>query len=140
MKEDMEIGAELVEFYWINKKPSSHVWLSDLLKELQEENKDLIKVRMYLTSPQQKYDIRSLLVWKGLEVLNLEGVRLKGMENFDMIHWGRPEWNEIFQRKCKRVKKGVVGVFFCGNNVLARELHEVCVRFSGSSKMVNFEA
>jgi len=134
VKEDMEIGTELVEFYWINKKPSSHVWLSDLLKELQEEKKEFIKVKMYLTSPQQKYDIRSLLVWKGLEVLNMEGVRLKGMENFDIIHWGRPDWNEIFQRKCKRVKKGVVGVFFCGNNVLAKELHEVCVRFSGSVK------
>lgn len=121
------------DFYWINRKPTSNSWLSSLFKELlnNEDVKNFIKIRMFFTNPQQRYDLRSVLLWRGLEILHQNGVKINGLELFDLMHWGRPDWDEIFQNKIKEIKKGTVGLFFCGNNHVAKELHQKCLKYSG---------
>ena len=121
------------DFYWINKKPTSNTWLSSLFKELlsNEEVKKFIKIRMFFTNPQQRYDLRYVLLWRGLEILHQNGVKINGLELFDLMHWGRPDWDEVFQNKIKEIKRGTVGVFFCGNNRVAKELHQKCLKYSG---------
>jgi len=86
---------------------------------------------MFFTSPHEKYDLRSILLWKGIEILYSEGVKIKGLEHFDLMRWGRPEWSEIFEEKAAQIGSGKVGVFFCGNAMLAKELHDNCVKKSG---------
>jgi len=129
-----EAAAEgSVDFYWVNRKPTGHVWLSSLFKDLQndESSKSLIKINMYFTSANTKYDIRSLLLWKGMETLSKQGKKIKGMEHFEMMHWGRPDWDQIFRKKVKQIGHGNVGVFFCGNNFLAEELYKNCLKHTG---------
>jgi len=122
-----------VDFYWVNRKPTSNIWLNSLFKELlsHEEVKNFIRIHMFFTNPQQRYDLRSVLLWRGLEILHQNGVKINGLELFDLMHWGRPDWDEIFQNKIKEIKRGTVGVFFCGNNYVAKELHRKCLQYSG---------
>jgi predicted ferric reductase len=132
-KENSEnINTKSVDFYWVNRRPSTHKWLTNLFKELQnhEASKSLVKIHMFFTSPHSKYDVRSLLLWRGLEILHNAGREIKGLEYFDFMFWGRPDWDFIFQQKAKEVGKGTVGVFFCGNNFLAKELHQKCLKYS----------
>ena len=46
------------------------------------------------------------------------------------IFWGRPDWDNIFQRKTLKFRKDIqeetkVGVFVCGNNALVEDIYEV---------------
>ena len=135
IKADSEAGVKTksITFYWVNRKPSSQSWLNGLIRELQadEVTRELIKIKMYFTSPHEKYDFRSLLLWKGLEILHKEGVAIKGLELFNLMHWGKPDWDQVFKKKAQQVGKGKVGVFFCGNNYLAKDLHRNCLKHSG---------
>jgi len=75
-------------------------------------------------------------LWTGLEILSKKGVEIPGLESFDMMHWGKPDWNSMFERKKLEVKKGKVGVFFCGNPFLAADIRKMCLKHSGD---VSFE-
>jgi len=125
-----------VDFYWMNKKPQSILWLGKVLSELSGVDKEgeWFRMNIFWTKPQNKYDLRSWLVWYGLGLLIEKGEG--GVECFRGMEWGRPDWEEIFRRKSERVGKGRVGVFVCGNRSLAKEVYTNCVRFSGG---VNFE-
>lgn len=69
-----------------------------------------------------------------MDLLNKKGIALPGLENFSIIRWGKPEWGSMFERKVKEVKCGRVGVFFCGNKFMAKEIHDLCVEHSGKVK------
>mmetsp|Transcript_32746 Transcript_32746/g.29622 ORF Transcript_32746/g.29622 Transcript_32746/m.29622 type:complete len:89 (+) Transcript_32746:2659-2925(+) len=74
--------------------------------------------------------MRSFFLWHGLDILEKRGVKLKGLEHFRIMNWGKPDWGRIFERKKKEVKLGKVGVFFCGNKFMSNDIHEQCLAHS----------
>ena len=117
-----------IDFYWINRDPSSHIWLNDLFEEVKRNDlSDILTIQVYFTHPQQKYDLRSLLIWKGLEFLYEKQASLgEGLKHFNLVCWGRPEWNSIFERKAKRSNRKKIGLFYCGIDPLAQEIYDIC--------------
>jgi len=53
----------------------------------------ILRTYMFFTSPQGKYDIRGYFLWLGLEILHKKNVEIPELEAFDMMHWGKPDWN-----------------------------------------------
>ena len=117
-----------VEFFWLCRNPSDHGWLSKMFADLlmQENVNKIVKIYMFFTGPHSKSDLRVFLLWHGLNKIHEKGIPVKGLEHLNIMHWGRPDWNEIFERKKNELKHGTVGVFYCGNPFLAKELHEKC--------------
>jgi len=124
-----------VDFYWVNRKPASHTWLNGLLQDMQsnEKFKSILNINIFLTALHAKYDLRSLLLWRGLSILTDRGKTVKGLDHFNVVHWGRPNWNQIFRKKASEFPKGTqVGVFFCGNKDMGAKLYDVCENTSGN--------
>ena len=126
-----------IGFFWMCRNPSNHGWLSKLFADLQSQDKakQIIDIHMFFTGPQNKNDLRMNLLWSGLNKIHEKGVFVKGLEHLNIMHWGRPDWDQVFLEKKREIKKGNVGVFFCGNTFLAKEINEKCHRHS---KHVNF--
>lgn len=131
-KEDMPS----IEFYWVNRKPTSYGWMGKVLLDVQARDPDrnILKTYMFFTSPQAKYDMRSFFLWTGMDILSKNGVKVPGLEHFNVMNWGKPDWDQVFKRKIATVQKGNVGVFFCGNQYLDKEIHELCIKYSGEVK------
>lgn len=78
--------------------------------------------------------MRSFFLWTGMDILSKKGIKIPGLEHFNVMNWGKPDWNVMFKRKVEKIKKGEVGVFFCGNKYLAKEIHKLCIKHSGDVK------
>jgi len=128
-----DFKVKFIDFYWVNRKLSSHKWMSKVFIDIQRQDPagEFLKLHIFFTSPQSKYDIRSFFLWNGLSILHKRGVIIPGLEHFDIMHWGKPDWDVVFREKTFELQgRGRVGVFFCGNEYLAKELKKKCEQHS----------
>jgi len=132
---DSKYKTSSVDFFWVNRKPTSHTWMNSVLHDVQADSKikNIVNINVFLTSLQAKYDLRSLFLWRGLAILTSKGRSIKGLDHFSVVHWGRPNWNQIFRKKREDYPKGTsVGVFFCGAKELGVKMYQVCQKNSGN--------
>ncbi len=132
-----DIKIRKVHFVWLNRTQESFEWFSELLKELEAEDKTgLVESNIYMTSG--KTDITA-------SMLNLAMDLSYRFTNIDLVtgfsartHFGRPNWERLFGDIAKSEKGKKVDVFFCGAPVLAKQLERHCNKFKFYFHKENF--
>jgi hypothetical protein len=86
------------------------------LLELEQNNvNNFLEIHTYLTGQLNDEEIRNIM--RGANGAD----SITGLQS--PTHFGRPNWNEIFDKVSKEHDR--VGVFFCGPAVLSKQLYKV---------------
>ncbi|RKP11573.1 NADPH oxidase B [Piptocephalis cylindrospora] len=116
-----------VHFYWICRDYQTVEWFQDLLRALEEEDKDgLLEIQVYLTGELSTEQIHNVALNdasnKGLET-NGDGPRdaMTGLQA--PTYYGRPNMDVIFERLSDQYHSTDVGVFVCGPKSLEKSIH-----------------
>jgi len=128
-------GTFLVQkayFFWISRDKNAFEWFSDLLVALEQENiNNFLEIHTYLTGQLSVEEIRTIMygVDQGAD-------QVTGLQS--PTHFGRPNWQEIFQDLSEKHAGQNVGVFFCGPAVLSKQLKKFCNLFTSAKTKTKF--
>jgi NADPH oxidase len=118
-----------VYFFWVCRDYDSFEWFQSLLMAI--EDQDLgnhIEIHTYLTAKISTDDIENIIS------NDVGGERDAVTDLRAPTHYGRPNWDRIFQSIADVHPATEVGVFFCGPKVLGSTLHRQCNKFSGGGE------
>jgi len=122
-----------VYFYWICRDKNSFEWFSDLLAALEQANiNQFLEINTYLTAPLSVDEIRNVMYG-----IDAEADQITGLQS--PTHFGRPNWDQIFSQNAKNHNGQDVGVFFCGPNVLSKQLYAMCRKYTDSKTKTIFK-
>ncbi|KAL6654762.1 hypothetical protein ACP70R_008227 [Stipagrostis hirtigluma subsp. patula] len=118
-------------FYWMTREQGSFDWFRGIMDEVAEKDeKGVIELHNHCTSVYEKGDARSALITMiqslnqakgGVDVVS--GTRVR-------THFGRPNWNNVYNRIAGNHRGQRVGVFYCGRPNLTKELHDLAQELS----------
>jgi FAD-binding domain/Ferric reductase like transmembrane component/Ferric reductase NAD binding domain len=108
-----------LDFIWMSSKFGEDDWLVREMLPLAESN--IVRLHRFITS--EKAEDAQVEPW----TLDYEHVPLK-------THYGRPDWNEVFEGIAERSKSGsVIGVFLCGPNSIWVAVQQAAMRAMAKS-------
>jgi len=122
-----------VHFFWICREQSNFSWFSNNLRAIESNpaTHDSIEITTFFTSTHGRHDLRSMLLWFGINEGNF-GDMISGLHS--KSYWGRPDFNAIFDHiNVLYNNKKNVGVFFCGPPALSDELSRLCKVHNGKN-------
>ncbi|KAG6410660.1 hypothetical protein SASPL_128725 [Salvia splendens] len=110
-------------FYWVTKEQGTFDWFKGVMNEVVEmDHNRVIEMHNYCTNVYEEGNARSLLISKlqsiilaksGIDIV--AGTRVKS-------HFGRPNWDTVFQTISTNHPGSKVGVFYCGAPATMRDL------------------
>lgn len=125
-------GPEKAYLYWVTRDQSSFAWFRDFIKQISKTNRkeSIMEMHNFLTSMYKEEDARSVL----LSTIQALSHAKSGIDFISQTpvhtHFARPNWSSIFSKLSRRHGGSQIGVFYCGPSALARELEELCTKFS----------
>ncbi|XP_022146260.1 putative respiratory burst oxidase homolog protein H [Momordica charantia] len=126
-------------FYWVTKEQASFDWFKGVMDDIAEYDQDkIIEMHNHLSCVHEEGDARSALITmvqriqqsRG-EVDVISGSRIR-------THFARPDWKKVFRGLASTHKGSEIGVFYCGQHSLVKQLRECCKEFSDSSTRFHF--
>lgn len=121
-----------IYFFWINRDKDAFEWFQSLLATIEESvPRAFLEIHVYLTGKMSVDDIQNI-------VLNSSDTLDPLTELKSHTHYGRPEWERIFNA-IKLSNSSIVssnggkldvGVFFCGPVPLAHTIGDCCKKSS----------
>ncbi|KAF8654822.1 hypothetical protein HU200_061456 [Digitaria exilis] len=121
-------------FYWVTREQGTFDWFHKVMDEVVEADMEgVIELHNHCTTVYEEGDARSILISMlqsisqakdGIDVVS--GTRVR-------THFGRPNWPRVYRRIADTHRHQRVGVFYCGNQVLTKELRELAQDFSRNS-------
>lgn len=130
------VKLKKVYFFWICREMDAFEWFADMLLHLENQlteagQTDLIEYHIYLTRGWSARQARAI-------TLSDEGDRdvITGLEQ--KTNFGRPNWDEVFQKIASQHVGSDIGVFFCGVAALSTVLHRMCNKHSTSSTAFHY--
>ncbi|XP_047938579.1 respiratory burst oxidase homolog protein C-like [Salvia hispanica] len=110
-------------FYWVTKEQGTFDWFKGVMNEIVEmDHNRVIEMHNYCTNVYEEGNARSLLISKlqsiiiaksGIDIV--AGTKVKS-------HFGRPNWDTVFQTISNNHPGSKVGVFYCGAPATMRDL------------------
>ncbi|KAH8913816.1 hypothetical protein BT69DRAFT_1233994, partial [Atractiella rhizophila] len=115
-----------VYFFWICGDYSAFEWIQSLLLAIEAQDlENYIEIHTYLTKVKPD-DITNIVVQDvGGERDAITGLRAP-------THYGRPNWDRIFQSIRDKHPATDAGVFFCGPRALGSTLHQMCNKWTNT--------
>ncbi|KAJ7945196.1 putative Respiratory burst oxidase [Quillaja saponaria] len=118
-------------FYWVTREQGSFDWFKGIMNEVAEaDHSGVIELHNYCTSVYEEGDARSALIAmlqsihhekKGVDIVS--GTRVKS-------HFAKPDWRSVYKRIALNHAETTVGVFYCGQPALTKELQHLASDFS----------
>ncbi|CAC5424546.1 NOX2 [Mytilus coruscus] len=132
MNPDGDMKLRKVYFYWVCPDTNSFEWMQELLQEFdtqmaEQGNTNFLTYNIYLTRGWDKDQAQNIILHEGDEADPVTGLQQK-------THYGRPNWDKIFENISKDHAGISVGVFFCGPSGLSNTLHQMSNKHSAVDK------
>ncbi|KAJ1687714.1 hypothetical protein LUZ63_019104 [Rhynchospora breviuscula] len=118
-------------FYWVTREEGSFDWFRGIMNEVAEKDSDgVIELHNHCSSVYQEGDARSALIVmlqelhhakKGVDIVS--GTRVK-------THFARPNWRNVFKHVAVKHPDERVGVFYCGEPILVKQLKQLSQDFT----------
>uniref|UniRef100_A0A0W0G8Y0 FAD-binding FR-type domain-containing protein n=1 Tax=Moniliophthora roreri TaxID=221103 RepID=A0A0W0G8Y0_MONRR len=115
----------LVYFTWVIRDFGAAEWFHSLLHAIEEQDtQNRIEINIYLTAKIKDDDMNNIIVQEvGAEKDAITSLRAP-------THYGRPNWDRVFQSIGEKHSDTDCGVFFCGPKVLSNTLHTMSNKYS----------
>ncbi|KAF8037407.1 hypothetical protein BT93_B0340 [Corymbia citriodora subsp. variegata] len=125
-------GPAKAYLYWVTRDQSSFAWFRDFFKQMSKTNQkeSTMEMHNFLTSMYKEEDARSVLL-SAIQALSHAKSGIDFISQTPVhTHFARPNWSGIFSKLSQRHSGSQIGVFYCGPSALARDLEELCTKFS----------
>eukprot|EP00842_Homolaphlyctis_polyrhiza_P001571 jgi/Hompol1/2414/HPOL_005992-RA len=118
-----------VYFFWICRDTDAFEWFQDLLSTIEDENIDnFLEIHTYLTQKLKVSQVKNILINDGDEGRDaITGLRSR-------THYGRPNWDQVFETLRNNHRGTDIGVRYCGPKVLSKTLHEMCNKWTEATE------
>ena len=140
-KRKEKIPLRKLYFFWINRESEAFSWFKSLLAELERcFLSSELEIHTYLTGNLPKDYIKSIFINDRNSIDPVTDLKSK-------THYGRPNWKTVFADVYKQLDRNPavtnfdgmplqVGVFVCGNKLMAKAVAEQCLE--NSHKTIQF--
>ncbi|GMH43662.1 hypothetical protein BSKO_11584 [Bryopsis sp. KO-2023] len=118
-----------IYFYWVVRDPQSAMWFNKELQALKnDDHSGILDINIHVTGVQKAEDVRSKLLQVVQKVYHDEsGVDIiTGGPATSLTKFGRPNWASVFKGIKSKHPRTLVGVFFCGQPLLGKQLGKHC--------------
>ncbi|ODO03125.1 hypothetical protein I350_05970 [Cryptococcus amylolentus CBS 6273] len=114
-----------VYFVWVIRDFGSAEWFHSLLQAVEAEDVEgRIEIHIYLTAKIDEDKMNNLVIQDvGAEKDTITNLRAP-------THFGRPNWDRVFESIANKHPDTDCGVFFCGPSVLSRTLHQMSNKYT----------
>ncbi|WVQ97829.1 hypothetical protein IAU59_004944 [Kwoniella sp. CBS 9459] len=114
-----------VYFVWVIRDFGSAEWFHSLLQAVEAEDLEgRIEIHIYLTAKIDEDKMHNLLIQDvGAEKDTITQLRAP-------THFGRPNWDKVFESIANKHPDTDCGVFFCGPPALSRTLHQMSNKYT----------
>jgi Predicted ferric reductase len=122
-----------IQVIWIHTTTYRNNWLTRLISVLRkyENAKSKLSIYLYLTSSDERFDIRYYLVWRTMEYLTLTNKFINKTSPHDGINWRPPNWEMIFKRAFLNSSLTEIGVFVHGSDTIYESVLNKTRKFTG---------
>ncbi|KAG0145445.1 hypothetical protein CROQUDRAFT_93806 [Cronartium quercuum f. sp. fusiforme G11] len=118
-----------VYFFWVCRDFDSCEWFKSLLEAIEEQDVDgRVELHTYITQKLRADEINNIMV------SDVGGDRDAVTQLRSPTHYGRPNWDRVFNSIRERHPATDVGVFFCGPAPLGHTLHLQCNKWTGGEE------
>ncbi|KAH8080174.1 NADPH oxidase isoform 2 [Filobasidium floriforme] len=110
-----------VYFVWVIRDFGSAEWFHSLLEAIEaEDTEQRIEIHIYLTAKITEDQMNNIL----LQDVGADKDAITSLRS--PTHFGRPNWDRVFESIASKHPDTDCGVFFCGPPVLSKQLHLMC--------------
>ncbi|KAJ1506816.1 hypothetical protein HMI55_001021 [Coelomomyces lativittatus] len=127
------LTVQKVYFVWVCRETKAFEWFQTLLVTIEKEFPKFVELHLYMTGNLKFNEISHVMIHDDKETTDaVTGLSSKTI-------YGRPNWDQIFQKFKSNHPNEDIGVFFCGPKVLSQLLHKMANKYSdGGSEGVRF--
>ncbi|TMW60653.1 hypothetical protein Poli38472_000695 [Pythium oligandrum] len=121
-------------FYWTTRGQESLGWFEDTMNQITGMDRDnVIEAHQYLTTVKDGDNTSQLKMFQQFVHEQTGQDIVSGLKSKALTHFGRPDWDNIFQEARNRHPGEEIGVFFCGPHALDKALAECCKKYSSTA-------
>jgi predicted ferric reductase len=118
---------QIVYFHWLNRTQLSYEWFHELLLQAEQTLGDKFRLYIHLTS--LSHNLTNIAMQIAAEEFHNRLQRDPFTSLHAVTNPGRPNWHELFAELARQHPGYPVDVYYCGPQVLAKELHRHCGSF-----------
>ncbi|KAM9977818.1 hypothetical protein ACTFIR_011692 [Dictyostelium discoideum] len=114
-----------IYFIWISRQKNSFQWFTDILAELENDERidSILEIHIFLTGALELDDYAKIKNAQKCHITNLHSKTL----------FGRPNFRSIFNQLTQLHQREKIGVFYCGNKALGKNIIKNCNKFNGKN-------
>ncbi|XP_068222962.1 dual oxidase-like isoform X2 [Palaemon carinicauda] len=125
------LKTKKVYFLWITRSQKQFEWMTEILREVEEIDKNgIINSHTFITQFRSKYDLRTVVLY----IAERHFQRLSGTSLFTglraITHFGRPNFELVFESIMQKYYAKVYGVFTCGSYMISETVDQACHRLN----------
>ncbi|ORX34383.1 ferric reductase NAD binding domain-domain-containing protein [Kockovaella imperatae] len=122
---DKKTRLSKVYFVWVIRDFGSAEWFHSLLQAVEAEDEGhKIEIHIYLTARIDENKMNNLLIQDvGADKDSITNLRAP-------THFGRPNWDRVFESIANKHPDTDCGVFFCGPPMLSKTLHQMSNKYT----------
>ncbi|KAJ0391426.1 hypothetical protein ATCC90586_011011 [Pythium insidiosum] len=121
-------------FHWTTRGQESLGWFENTMNQITSMDRDnVIEAHQYLTTVKESDNTAQLKMFQQFVHEQTGTDIVSGLKSKTLTHFGRPDWDEVFQEARRRHPGEEIGVFFCGPHALDKVLAEMCQRYSDTT-------
>lgn len=122
-------------FHWITRAQESLGWFEDTINQITNMDRDnIIETHQYLSTVRGGENTSQLKMFQQFvhEQTGQDFVSGLKAKRGQLTHFGRPDWDQVFQDAARQHPGEEIGVFFCGPHALEKILDEMCKKYSST--------
>ncbi|KAK5580014.1 hypothetical protein RB653_000026 [Dictyostelium firmibasis] len=123
--DENHLKIKKIYFIWISRQKNSFQWFTDVLAELENDERidSILEIHIFLTGALELDDYAKI---KNAEKCHITNLHTKTL-------FGRPNFRSIFNQITQLHQREKVGVFYCGNKTLGKNITKNCNKFNAKN-------
>ncbi|KAF1335592.1 Ferric reductase, partial [Globisporangium splendens] len=122
-------------FHWVTRAQESLGWFESTINQISNMDRDnVIETHQYLSTVRGGENTSQLQMFQQFvhEQTGQDFVSGLKAKKGQLTHFGRPDWDQVFQDAAAKHPGEEIGVFFCGPHALEKILDEMCKKYSST--------
>lgn len=123
-------------FHWATRGQESLGWFEETINQITHMDRDnVIETHQYLSTVKGGESTAQLQMFQQFvhEQTGQDFVSGLKAKRGQLTHFGRPDWDRVFQEAAAKHHGEEIGVFFCGPHALEKILDDMCRKYSSTA-------
>lgn len=120
-------------WHWVTRGQESLGWFEETMNQITAMDRDnVIEAHQYLSTVKGGEKAAQLKMFQQFVHDQTGKDIVSGLNSKQLTHFGRPDWDAVFNEARTRHPGEEIGVFYCGPHALEKMLDEMCKKYSST--------